>query len=206
MPKFDSDATSLPGSSDPETTQLPGHDPLADTQDAPLANPERRVLGVIGVYSKTAEDSETIQSELGRTYPMREGDVFFVGKPPAQEVLEVEGGRRLSVTQTHILTNDEEFLYVSRRHLAIEFEEGGKFTLFDFSTNGIFLVEQNRHVRRSGNQSVARHVIEGAETLVLGIDLNAMNDKTSRQRARRSEIQVRPLVGGGTCSSEVTRP
>ncbi|MCA9726833.1 MAG: FHA domain-containing protein [Candidatus Eisenbacteria bacterium] len=185
-----------------EETQLPGHLREAAARESRRPDPpvpgSRPLLGLVAIYSDLAVEGQ-FPGLLGRTYPLREGDVLFVGKPPQPDELALADGRRLSITHAHLFPRSEEFEYVSRRHLAIQMRPGGEVVLMDFSTNGVFLVKHQEHVRRRADETVAVHEFRGEEMLVLGIDLRVQKDRKARERAARHRLQIFPFapMGGG---------
>jgi pSer/pThr/pTyr-binding forkhead associated (FHA) protein len=180
------EATRLPGRRDRELQRR------AAEREEPPPLAERPVLGLVAVYSDLAVETNP-PGLLGRTYPLREGDVLFVGKPPQPEELVLEDGRRLAIAHVHLFPRSEAFEYVSRRHLAIQLRPGGEVLLMDFSTNGVFLVKRQEHVRRRADETVAVHSFRGEETVVLGIDLRVQKDPKARDRASRHQLQVFPF-------------
>ena len=176
--------TRLPGSRAPERKPL--------SRPAPPLPGTRPVLGLVAIYSDLAVET-TPPGLLGRTYALREGEVLFVGKPPQPENLVLEDGRTLPIAHAHLFPRSEEFEYVSRRHLAVELRPGGEVCLMDFSTNGVFLMKRQEHVRRRADESVAIHTFRGEETVVLGIDLRIQKDRKARERAARHQLQIFPF-------------
>jgi hypothetical protein len=160
------------------------------------------VVAVVVVYSDLAVEG-ALPGMLGRTYPLREGDVLFAGKPPQPDELTLDGGRRLSITHVHLFPYREEFEYVSRRHVAIEAKAGGEFLLMDFSTNGVFLMGPQQQVRRTKDQTVALHTFRGPETIVLGIDLRVQRDRKAKERAERHQLRVVPLGSASARAADV---
>jgi hypothetical protein len=195
-------------SSDPEATSAAGYEPVEGPASAPVGS-ARQLLGVIAIYSPTAGEPTTPPSQAGRVYTLHDGDVLFIGKEEPQD-LPLQDGGVLRITHAHILTRDNEYTHVSREHLAIQMLAGGRFRLYDYSLNGVFLQTAQRHLRR-GNLRPETHELEGRETLVLGINLLELTDKQARRSAARSEIQVIPVGtdldgSGGTPRIEGARP
>jgi hypothetical protein len=183
-----------------EETRVPGSGELAAKRRATKIQPlpaTRPVLGLVAVYSDLAVET-TLPGSLGRIYPLREGEVLFVGKPhvgkppqPGEEFV-LDDGRRLTIAHVHLFPRTDEFEYVSKKHLAIEMRPGGEVRLMDFSTNGSFLMKRREHVLRTG-QSMATYTFRGEETVVLGIDLRVLRDRKARDRATRHQLQIFPF-------------
>ncbi len=199
----------LPGSfQDPEATTMPGQDLTQPSAPEPTpAKPvlEKTVFGVVSIYSATAGDPRSPGTELGVVYPLREGETLFLGKAPAPADLPLEGGESLPITHAHLVTFGEEFEYVSREHLAIEMLDEGRFRVYDYSTNGYFLQETNRHFRRPAQSRPQIDEFEGRDVMVLGIDLTRQSsDRRALDRAQRCLVQIVPLLGGGLASAAET--
>lgn len=193
------EATRLPGSPDPAAKRQPSERPK------PPLPADRPVLGLVAVYSDLAVET-TPPGLLGRTYPLREGEVLYIGKPPQPEDLLLDDGRRIPIAHAHLFPRNEEFEYVSRKHLAVEMRPGGEVCLMDFSTNGVFMVKRQEHVRRRADDAMAVHTFRGEETLVLGIDLRVQKDRKARERASRHQLQIFPFEIGPSESALETEP
>lgn len=164
-----------------------------DTQDD--ASDHRPVLGSVAVYSVATDDrvSDEARSEHGRLYLLREGDLLFVGKPPAPRQLDVGGGAR-RVAFAHLFPFSREYGFVSRKHLLIEMKPEGVTLLYDFSTNGIYLTAQREHRRRPPDEPVQITKLDGPDLVVLGLDLSRQRDREARVSASRHRLEILPFV------------
>lgn len=166
--------------------------------------PARPIVGVVVAYSETADQVETGERpELGVVYPLREGEVLFVGRqnPPGPAVIPIEGGEKLRVTHSHLFAFARKFEYVSRVHLALEMKADGRTVLTDFSTNGIYLVTKKELLQRPREKPYAVHTLEGRQTIFLGVSPEQVDPSTSEV----PQLEIIPLdrsggaaVGGGS--------
>lgn len=189
---------------DPEATSAGGFEPVESPVSAPVGS-ARPLLGVVAIYSPTAGEPTTPPSQAGRSYTLYEGDVLFVGKEEPQD-LPLQDGGVLRITHAHILPRDNEYTHVSREHLALQMLPGGRFRIYDYSLNGVFLETGQRHLQR-GKLRPQTTDIGGRENLVLGINLLELTDRQSRKSAARSRVQVVPVGDdvAHTAESEATR-
>lgn len=200
----DPEETRQPGRDDPgERTVVPGQElgPVraeASTDLGAATRPPggprgaaRPLLGVVAAYTATAGDPTDPPSQAGRVYALHAGDVLFVGKEEPSE-LPLRDGGVLRITHAHLLTRLPENNHVSREHLALEMLDGGRFRIYDYSLNGVFLEKAARYLRR-GNLRPEVHEITGRETIVLGIDV-AQGDRSARQAASRTRLEVVPIA------------
>lgn len=186
------DETLLPTGNAPDFSDVQSDESSTGEFQPPVGS-IRPLLGVIGIYSPTAGEPTDPPSEAGRVYPMFEGDILFIGKKDVDEIKVRDGGVR-RVTYSHVLVGPE-YSMVSREHLAIELLPEGRFRLYDFSLNGVFLENAQRHVRQ-GHVRPEIQEVTGRETLVLGINLMENQERSARKAAARSRIQVVPIGGG----------
>lgn len=172
----------------------PTHD-LGPPEIGPGPSSEGPVLGAVAIYSEATDDRAMAgsRSELGRLYLLREGEVLFLGKPPAPRVVELPDGNSLPVTYAHLFPFSREYGFVSRRHLAVAMLSEGRTVVHDFSTNGIYLMSKEEHVRRSPDAQVRTTEIQGREIVVLGLDLSRQRDRAAKRSASRHRLEVVPF-------------
>jgi hypothetical protein len=150
------------------------------------------IVGVVVTYSEVAEGSGNAeQARLGQVYPLRAGQVLFIGKPPAPaEVLRADG-TNVAPAATHLFPFTPDFAHISRRHLIIEADSAGVVLVTDYSTNGIFLLRSGTFLQRRPEQPSLVHRLETDETIVLGLDLSDhKGDPATLERVSRYQIRL----------------
>ncbi|MEZ4649558.1 MAG: FHA domain-containing protein [Candidatus Eisenbacteria bacterium] len=191
-PDHSADETLLPTGGVPDFSQV-GPEQSATGEFHPPVGSVRPLLGVVAIYSPTAGEPTEPPSEAGRVYPLFDGDILFIGKKDVDEIKVRDGGVR-RVTYSHVLVGPE-YSMVSREHLAIEMLPEGRFRIYDFSLNGVFLETAHRHVRQ-GHVRPEIQEVTGPETLILGINLLENQERSARKAVARSRVQVFPIGGG----------
>lgn len=185
----------VPEQEGPETTQT--RPPASISSGAAEGTPEREgsgpILGVVVVYSEVHEsDTGEVDSRLGLVYPLRKGEILFVGRYAApSDVLKSDGGSG-PPTYHHHFPSGGLYSYVSRRHLTVEMDPLGGTILTDYSRYGIYLEKaRKRHRRDDPSGPPESHRVNGEETVILMDDLG---ETTNRDLAdRRSHYRLHIL-------------
>ena len=191
-PAPEPDETMLPGRVSASTNEIirpADDDTLTDGLD------DRPLLGCVVLYSVATDDRSAGEprSEHGRLYLLREGDLLFIGKPPAPRQVEL-GEQMRRVGFSHLFPFSREYGFVSRRHLVIEMEPGGRTLLHDFSTNGIYVTSSGEHRRRSADESSKLTTLGGPDVIVLGLDLSRQRGADAEDSASRHRLEVLPFL------------
>lgn len=181
------------GGGPPDATRPAARRPAA----AAPADPDP-VVGFLVFYSEMAE-APTGQPDprLGRVYPMRESDVFFVGKAPLPEEVPVEGDRTQAPTAFHLFPASSDFAHISRRHAVLRMDRAGKIRVTDLSTNGLYFVRGKRHARRTAGSGPEVHDLAAPETIVFGLDENSFKDPRWHEKADRFQVEIVPVGAPG---------
>jgi hypothetical protein len=170
------DTTVRPGAAAPDTASGKAPDP---------------VLGFIVTYSETAPGEDGQDSRFGRIYPMRVGQVLFVGKAPAPAQVRRADGAMIAPVASHLFPRS--FGYISKHHLTVEMEPDGPTILTDTSSNGLYFMKTQQYVRRSPGDSTPQvHRVVGDETLVLALNLPELRDDPEAL-AQSERVQLRIL-------------
>ncbi len=156
------------------------------------------LLGFIVMYADCSDTPPGApDARYGRVFPMRADDVLFLGKAPAPAEVVGRDGRKVAPTQAHLFPFKDEFGHISRRHLVVQMEPGGKTGITDLSTNGLYLVKKAQHLRRGKGQDHTYHTVQGDETVVLGVDLGTASDKAAQEKSIGYRFQIVALPRGG---------
>ncbi len=153
------------------------------------------VVGFLVFYSELADAPSSFPDpRLGRVYPMRESDIFFIGKGPIPEEVTVEGDRTAAPTGHHLFPASSDYSHISRRHAVIRLDRKGTIRVTDLSTNGLYLVSAKRHARRASGNPPEVHTIEGAESIVFGLDENSFKEPRWKEKADRFQVEIVPAL------------
>jgi len=151
------------------------------------------VVGFLVFYSEMAEPpTGQPDPRLGRVYPMRESDVFFVGKASTDEV-PVEEGRMQAPTACHLFPGSSDFAHISRKHAVLRMDRTGKIRVTDLSTNGLYFVRAKRRAHRTTGSGPEFHELTAPETIVFGLDENAFKDPRWHEKADRFQVEIVPV-------------
>lgn len=194
---------------DVESTRV-GSSPAAPdsvTEQPPVSAVESPVLGIVVVYSETHEsDNSALDPRLGRIYPLREGEVLFVGRPPAPAEVLLRSGESTAPTHSHLFPHGEPYGYVSRRHLTIELDPLGGAVVTDHSRYGIYLERAARvHRREDPNGPPESHHVDGQECVILMDDLGEPTDRDLVDRRSHYRLQILPsarTAAGGAATEK----
>lgn len=191
-----------------ESTQIERQVPtLAEPlKDAPEPEAGRPILGVVVVYSDTHEsDAGEVDSRLGRVYPLRDGEILFIGRHPApREVLRRDGGSG-PPDYCHLFPTGGIHGYISRRHLTIEMDPLRGTILTDYSRYGFYLEKAGKwHRRKDPPGPPESHRVSGDETVVLMDDLGEPTraELVDRRSRYRFHIMCPTRTTGGASLSE----
>ncbi len=188
-----------PQRDDPDSTHVnaPGPlEPVEPPQAAPAVPP---VLGVVVIYSETHESAAENDTRLGCVYPLREGEVLAVGRTPVPKNVTRSDGDTVAPTHRHVFPHGEPFRCVSRLHVTIELQPGGKAILADHSRYGIYLENAETWHRLPATEKTAVHTITEPEHVVL-MDLEgkpARPDLADRRSHYRLSILHFAWLGAG---------
>jgi hypothetical protein len=168
----------------------------AGTGDAPRAAvraalPESSspVLGVVVTYAGSVESAPVEAGrQLGRVYPLRRGEVLYVGRPPAQPEIVRSDGARVRPAAFHLFPR--QFGEISHRHFTVEIDPDEGILVTDYSKNGLYLLRERRHLRREEGESSHRHRLKSGTILIPGIDLTDLTEAEVRTRAEASQFQI----------------
>ena len=195
-----------------ETARFSGSDAVTDDPVPPS------IVGVAVIYAESffRRKSEPA-SELGVVYRLHEGDLLFIGKHPAPTEVVLGNGRRSKVVASHLFPfhpvgrSDlgRGYTYISGQHMTLEMGANGVTVVRDFSRNGVYLRDQQRHLSikeqnteeielvfegiRGVRKQAISQAFTGSETIVLGINL-AEASPESKELAEQQQIQVIPFV------------
>ncbi|MDZ4805723.1 MAG: FHA domain-containing protein, partial [Candidatus Eisenbacteria bacterium] len=162
----------------------------------PELNP---VVGFLVFYSEMGDAKSGFPDpRLGRMYPMRESDVFFVGKAPLPEEVPVEGELTAAPTGHHLFPATSDYSHISRRHAVIRIGKDGTIRVTDLSTNGLYFVKTRRHSRRASGAPPEVHTFEGADSIVFGLDDNSFKDPNWKEKTDRFQVEIIPVPGEAT--------
>ncbi len=184
--EVDPGASQAPSQEEVETTQV--RPPAATREDSSVHAPEPEgtgpILGVVITYSDTHElDQRELDPRLGCVYPLREGEILFVGRHPAPEEVLRRDGESVPPTHCHLFPHGGLYGYISRRHLTVEMDPLGGTILTDYSRYGIYLENAGKwHRRKDPAGPPESHRVTGEETVILMDDLG---EPTSRDLAER---------------------
>ncbi len=142
------------------------------------------VLGVVVAYTDVAEPSSSRDPHHGRVYPLRQGDVLFVGRPPAPPEVFRSDGTQVRPAFCHLFP--KEFAHISRRHMTVEMDPAGGVLLTDLSLNGIFLIPEQRHLQKDPEQAFQKHHLDKGTTLLVGLDAASAREPG----ASRFQLQI----------------
>jgi hypothetical protein len=163
----------------------------------PAVDPDP-IVGFLACYSDVAERAPGDgDPRLGRVYALRESDVFFVGKPPLPDEVGIEAGESRPPTGHHVYPPTPDYAHISRRHLVVRMLRDGTVRIIDHSTNGLYFVEANRHVRREKGAGPEVHTLKAPETIVLGLDQASFGEPRWQEKAARFQIEIVPVPAGG---------
>lgn len=192
--------TPLDSTWDGESTQMrpPEPRPAAAAAAAAAAAPEalrpesNQVLGVIIVYSEVHEASGTsLDPRMGQVYPMRDGDILFLGRSPAPSELMRKDGSSVPPTYSHLFPTGGLYGYISRRHLTIEMDSLGGTILTDYSRYGLYIEKAGKTYRRQdASVPYESHRVTGDETVVLMDELGAPGDADFADRRSHYRFQI----------------
>lgn len=201
-------APNWPNETDLESTHVTPSVPPMDAPESPgTIEQTSPVLGVVIVYSETHEpEAADPDPRLGRVYPLREGEILFVGRPPAPPSVSRQDGEAGPPTHCHLFPHDELYGYISRRHLTIEMDQQGGIILTDYSRHGIYLAKANTWHRRSDPLGPpASHRVSDDETVILmdGLGEPTNRDYTERRSRYCLEIRHAARMGGRDPKAEL---
>jgi len=158
---------------------------------APEADP---VVGFLVFYSELGDARSGFPDpRLGRMYPMKESDVFFVGKAPLPEEVPVDGDLTKAPTGHHLFPGTGDYSHISRRHAVIRIDRKGTVRVTDLSTNGLFFVKTMRHARRASGAPPEVHTFEGPESIVFGLDDSSFKDPRWKEKTDRFQVEIIPV-------------
>jgi len=196
----------------------PGHQPTQDIEDVestqirtsvslpkaadpqapiPADPPDKRpVLGLVVVYSETHEsDPGELDSRLGRVYPLRQGEILFVGRFPAPTGLLRLDGTMAAPTHCHLFPSGGIYGYISRRHLTVEIDPLGDSIITDYSRYGLYLEHANQVYRRKDAAIPSEsHRVSGEEIIVLMDDLGKPGDADLADRRSHYRLHLIPTA------------
>jgi hypothetical protein len=181
---------------DGESTQIrpPEPQPAAPPPKAQPLDPEvLPVLGVVIIYSDEHEStSGALDSRLGQVYPLREGDLLFLGRFPAPPELLHKDGSSSPPTHSHLFPTGGLYRGISRRHLTIEMDSLGGTIFTDYSRAGIYLETADIAYQRKDQSIPAEsHRVAGDETVVLMDEFGATGDADLADRRSHYRLQIR---------------
>ncbi|MFC1572792.1 hypothetical protein ACFL6M_04255 [Candidatus Eisenbacteria bacterium] len=177
-----------------ESTQV--RPPVPSTEDKPDREPETEeggpILGVVVVYSETHEaDPTQPDSRLGRVYPLKDGEILFVGRHPAPREVLLRNGGSAAPTYTHIFPSGGLYGYISGRHLTVEMDPLGGTILTDHSRYGVYLEKAKKwHRRKKTSDPPESHRVSGEETVTLMDDLGEPTDRDLADRRSRYQLHI----------------
>lgn len=151
------------------------------------------VVGFLVFYSEIGDAPSSFPDpRLGRVYPMRESDIFFIGKGPLPEEVTVDGERTAAPTGYHLFPASSDYSHISRRHAVIRIDHEGTTRITDLSTNGLFFVRAMRHARRASGNPPEVHTIKGPESIVFGLDEGSFKEPRWKEKADRFQVEIVP--------------
>lgn len=171
----------------------------AEEQTAPVDR-TRPLLGLVIIYSETHEMRPAkLDSRLGRVYPLRDGDVLFLGRHPAPPEVLRRNGSLSPPTFCHLFPHGEPYGYISRRHLTVEMDGLGGAVLTDHSRYGLYLEKAARMHRRTDPAGPPEtHRVDGEETVTLMDDLGDPTDRDLDDRRSQYRLRILPAPGSAT--------
>ena len=177
-----------------ETTQV--RPPVSISKGSSDRTPERvdvgPILGVVVVYSEIHEsDATEVDSRLGLVYPLREGEILFVGRYPAPSEVLRRDGRTGAPTYRHHFPTGGLHGYISRRHLTVEMDPLGGTILTDYSRYGIYLEKARKwHRRRDPSGPPESHRVIDEERVILMDDLGEPTNRDLADRRSRYRLHI----------------
>ncbi len=181
----------------PEIPRAPGDDGLDLTQVSPSVSapkdsskrpPAQKnmapILGVVVIYSETHELGPTeLDPRLGRVYPLREGELLFVGRRPGPAEILFRNGESGPPTHCHFFPHGGLYSYISRRHLTVEMDPLGGTILTDYSRHGFYLNKAEKLYRlKNPSDPPESHRVTGDETVIL---MDELGEPTKQDLADR---------------------
>lgn len=174
--------------------------PPRSVEDTLTGPPSRKkkpapVLGLVIVYSEPGKE-EGEDTRWGKIYPLRAGELLFVGRSEIPvEALRFDG-TTVAPTYGHLFPS--KFTHISRRHLTLEMEANGPTLLTDTSGNGFYLLKAKRYGAGRGSAPFKVHRLEGDETIVLGMDMaEGQGGAALQEQAARLQLRIVRPEGAG---------
>jgi hypothetical protein len=186
--------------------RMPDSTPEDSSEEAAVLAEPGPTLGVVVIFSETLE-SEVNESDprLGRVYPLREGEILFIGRHHVPADVPRSTGENIPPTHSHLFPHGGLYGYISRQHLTVEMDARGGTILTDYSRHGVYLVKAEKwHRRKDGDGPPESHRLTGDEVVVLMDDLGepAKGDLADR-RSRYSLHIIHPTsVADGDSRTE----
>jgi hypothetical protein len=191
---FHPGAAQPPGQDEVESTHVRPSGPSPDStpQQVPASDEINPVRGVVVFYSETHESDVTEPDpRLGRVYPLREGEILFVGRYPAPAEVLLRNGETAPPTYSHLFPHGGLYGYISRQHLTVEMDPLVGTILTDYSRHGVYLEKAGTwHRRKDPTGPPESHRVTGEETVVLMDDLGEPTQRDLVDRRSHYRLHI----------------